>query len=352
MKNYLIKITPLEPYTFGGERGFTYNGVDDNGTYYMGSKEIPEQTTILGTLRYLLLKSEGVLKSPPNYSNYEKTKNARICGGDTFQFESDKEQSLGFIEEVSPLFIMDKQENIYIPNPFCNIGKDGKLQLMKMTEGVECSLGNGFAFPENSEAGYEAKKGYGSGFLCISDDKLSNVKKTEDIFTKQLISGNNISQTDDAYFKREVFVMKEGMSFAVYLTLSDEAKDLSESNIIYMGKKNSAFKFETQQINDKNESLDRKVEAFFIKRNMSNSWSYCLSDVFVEEIKYSNFAIVETKKLRNLKTEYKDKGFSRSRQKRYELIKAGSCFYGFQEIKSNYNLSKFGYNHIIQIGGK
>lgn len=352
MKEYLIKITPLEPYTFGGEKGFTHKGVSNNGTYYMGSKEVPEQTTILGALRYLLLKSEGLLKSSADYSDDEKSRIGEICGENTFQFESDKKQSLGFIEKVSPLFILEKDKKIYIANPFCNIGKDGKLQLMKMTEGVECSLGNKISFPENSEFGYKAKEGYGNGYLCISDDKAAIVKKETDIFLKkQPISGNNGCQDEDGYFKREVVVMKEEFSFGVYVTLSNGANNIPKSNIIYMGKKNSAFRFDVIEGKSVG-SLDQQVKDFFESCCIKDKWSYCLSDIYIKEISYNNFAIVETKKLRNLKTEYISGRFKRSRQERYEIIKAGSCFYGFQEIESNSNLNKFGYNHIIQMGGK
>ena len=124
MKKYLLKIHPLEPFTFGGENGFSFEEIDYKGTYFMESKKKPEQTTVIGLVRYLMLQSEGLLKNNFSYSMEEKEKMAVVCGTETFSFQPEQEQSFGYIKELSPLFLLDEEEDIYIRNPYCNIAQN------------------------------------------------------------------------------------------------------------------------------------------------------------------------------------------------------------------------------------
>ena len=49
---YLVKMTPLEPYCFGTDQSAPYIGAENGGkgTYFIRSKALPEQTTLLGTV--------------------------------------------------------------------------------------------------------------------------------------------------------------------------------------------------------------------------------------------------------------------------------------------------------------
>ena len=48
---YLVKMTPLEPYCFGTDQSAPYISAENGGkgTYFIRSKALPEQTTLLGT---------------------------------------------------------------------------------------------------------------------------------------------------------------------------------------------------------------------------------------------------------------------------------------------------------------
>ena len=54
MAVYKVLFHPIEPYFLGNERSFGFD--KGNIRYYAESKEMPSQSTILGTLRYLGLK--------------------------------------------------------------------------------------------------------------------------------------------------------------------------------------------------------------------------------------------------------------------------------------------------------
>ena len=66
---YLVKMTPLEPYCFGTDQSAPYIGAENGGkgTYFIRSKALPEQTTLLGTLRCMILESQGLLKENFDY---------------------------------------------------------------------------------------------------------------------------------------------------------------------------------------------------------------------------------------------------------------------------------------------
>lgn len=343
---YLVKIKPLEPYTFGGENGFSYEEIEYNGSYYMNSKNLPEQTTLIGTMRYLLLQSEGALKSNFQYSPEEKERMEKICGKDSFQFEQEN-QEFGYIKELSPMFLIDHEEDIYIQNPYCNkISEKTGFSPIQLKEAVESSMGT-INFPVSGESGYEGKQGFARGYICITNEK-KEIK--QDIFSTQTFSGNNLGLEEDGYFKREAISMKD-MAMGLYITLDEQAKELPKKTIVFMGKKGCAFQIVSKKVEDAI-TLDKQAESFFEKFNTKEPWYYCLSDVFIkEDVTYKNFAIVETKKMRNLATIYINAKFMKKRQRQYQLLQAGSSFYKeAPELKESY-LTRMGYNHIIKIGG-
>ncbi len=85
-KTYLMRMKPLEPYTFGTDIGFRFKMEETAGkkkekeiagkvSYLIPSKEMPEQTTVLGILRYLILKEKDILCPDFRYSSKEQEKN-------------------------------------------------------------------------------------------------------------------------------------------------------------------------------------------------------------------------------------------------------------------------------------
>lgn len=90
--NYLVKIRPLEPYAFGTDKTSAYVGAErtGEGTYLVRSKNVPEQTTLLGMLRYITLEAEGLLKTDYSYTPDERAKMKQCIGPDSFQFSAPK----------------------------------------------------------------------------------------------------------------------------------------------------------------------------------------------------------------------------------------------------------------------
>lgn len=343
---YLVKISPLEPYSFGGDQNFKYKDEVPTGkeSYFLRSKEVPEQTTILGTLRYLILQEKGLLKTSFTYDVEERNKMKGYIGGESFSYLKTKAQNFGSLKSISPVFLMNQGGDILVKNPFHNTAENG-YQAMKMGASVETSYGN-ISLPLVGE--YDAKNGHAYGFI-----NLSNKKVETGLFDTKLVVGNQKNGTEeskkDGFFKREMKTLKEGYCFAVYVETEEDV--LPQKTVAYMGKKKSAFLIETEK--ERPDDLSEKVQACFCEGDI---WYYALSDIVVQQpLNYGQFCIVEEKYQRNLETIHGENGHAKrvKSEIRHHLIESGSVFYQTEPvIAENENAKQIGYNRVVKIGGK
>lgn len=343
---YLVKMTPLEQYAFGDDQGFKYPGEKGTGkeSYLVRSRELPEQTTILGLLRYLVLQDQGMLKTDFQYTKEEHAMMQQYIGAESFSFSSGKLQDFGYIHEVSPVFLVNDKEDILIRNPYHNKAKSGysPIQMEEVTTDTSAGI---ITLPKTGE--YSAKDGYASGYFNLATGEIEN-----NLFQTKLISGNrknNPTDSDeDGYFKRALKLLKKGYSFAIFA----DVEKLPKNAIGYMGKKKCTFSIETKEVHDID--LAGMVRECFKKND--ETWYYALSDIVIDEnTSYDNFCIVEEKHQRNLETIYSETSHLKKLRKseiRYNLIQSGSVFYKSCHLKlNNKNCEQIGYNKIVQLGG-
>lgn len=346
---YLVKFRPLEPYSFGTDQSFKYQGVANMAkeTYFVRSKKMPEQTTILGALRYLLLQHKGLLKADFYYTTEEKYQMNELIGPQSFSFECKEKQNFGVLHSISPVFLVDSNNHPYVKNPFHNKSDKSGYQPIKMGEKEYHTSAGILKLPATGE--YNAKEGYAGGYYGL---KSHDVIDEGEIFTSHILTGNRKNNQnengEDGYFKREVYALKDEYQFAVYV----EADDMPEKGIVYMGQKKSAFAVTTSETEDN--ELDVQVQEAFKE---GPEWMYALSDVVItEELSYDSFCIVEQKKIQNLETVYNEKNHTkrlRKSQKQYNLIQSGSVFFERCPVcTDNENHKQIGYNYIVKIGGK
>ena len=344
---YLVKMTPIGQYSFGNEQGFKYPGETETGkeSYLVRSEEIPEQTTILGLLRYLVLQSQGFLKTDFHYTPEQQKKMEKYIGARSFSFQTKEIQDFGYIQKISPVFLVNEKEEILIRNPYHNkASKKGYEPIQMEEEIIETSAGK-IIMPKIGE--YNAKNGYANGYYNLTTGDIE-----QDLFKTYLMSGNRKNDRKDSdkecYFKRELKTLKEGYSFAVFADVTE----LPANTIAYMGKKKSVFLVESKEV--QNINLKEMVEACF--KSSNDVWYYALSDLMIEQsVKYDTFCIVEQKYQRNLETVYKEQNHLQKLKKseiRYNLIQRGSVFYQNCNLNlSNPNHTKIGYNKIAKLGG-
>ena len=61
-KRYLVKLTPIGKFFFGGDMRFGINGKEEKfSSYIIESSKMPQQTSLLGMMRFLLLSKDKTL---------------------------------------------------------------------------------------------------------------------------------------------------------------------------------------------------------------------------------------------------------------------------------------------------
>lgn len=115
---YLIKLTPLDKFFFGQKKTFG----DDNANYFVYSSLFPQQTALLGLLRYQLLQIAGEDVFKDNKIQDEH-KAGELIGKQSFSpFVKDKLQ-FGIIQSLSPVFIIDKKNDEGKEEYFLPVGR-------------------------------------------------------------------------------------------------------------------------------------------------------------------------------------------------------------------------------------
>ncbi|MBR2877887.1 MAG: hypothetical protein IKB92_02175 [Clostridia bacterium] len=307
MKQYLVKITPQEPYFFGNERSFKFPGDENSGQvnskYYAKSEKTPAGSTIMGMLRYVLLPVKKTDFS--KYTDEDKRKNAVAVGPESFCFGKEG-QNFGLIKEISPLFIING-EDFLVPAPFYHKYGEKTYSPFREYKAVKTPDGEYLYTGE-----YNSKNGVFSGYMRLSDGKIF---EDNDIFLFESRNGRNSFMKEDVFFRRQYVGMKPGFSFGVYATLEDGAAP--ENTVVFMGQKKSVFSVSfIPQGNTITEKIGRLLNPGEI---------YCFGDSFIKRDIYKDmlFAVVKTREYRGFSTNY---GKVKKEETLYRTVAAGSIF--------------------------
>ncbi len=356
MTKYLVKIKPLEPYFFGDENTIR---IGEENRYYVSSLLKPSATTIMGMLRYTVLKNAGVLKTDREYNCVEKELLKKLIGEKSF--EPNDNTDYGVIKGVSPLFLMSGND-IYIKLPLNHkMHKDKK---DKNDEKIYNTQYTPFEMGCEALTSYKTinlpQKGEFDPKKTVSDDMYVNIN-TGDIIKDGYKDGFVLFDsfekiTCKKYSKKEGFmkkifrVLNKDFCFAVVVEIDEDDEKVNFDNkyttTCYMGREKSTFLLEFSE----GFSLENKIaESNFAKMCGQVEFGYALGDIVVKESPtYSDFAMVQTQNLRYLTT---DGGkYIKRNEKLYNVISAGSVFYKVGDIKCLGN-DKFGLNKIITFGG-
>jgi CRISPR-associated protein Cmr3 len=297
MSTYKIKIKPVDTFYFGGEKKFNPADSTDSN-YLVESLKTPQQTTILGMLRYALLKE---LIKPE-----KSRRTADLIGEAGFDAKSVK---YGIIEKLSPVFI-EKEGDLYI-----EAGLDYQLYNNKGTKSdypihLELTSIGGSARSSIHKAdkvyfysNYDPKQP-AEHYLTIKgahNTPVSNLIPYNDIFKECQQPGNKKDRTGntsmEGFYKQTKFRMEEGFNYCVFLQSGEELLDTSF--FATLGGDQSLF-----QINLKKEAKDvfpcnpvAKQEKGIVK---------LISHAFINSSSLNNtyFSFLETTDFRYLRTKY------------------------------------------------
>ncbi|WP_304297308.1 type III-B CRISPR module-associated protein Cmr3 [Porphyromonas gulae] len=388
---YLIKLTPLDKFFFGQKKTFG----DDNANYFVYSSHFPQQTALLGLLRYQLLQIAGVDVFKDNKIQ-DTNKAAKLIGEQSFSpFVKDKLQ-FGIIQSLSPVFIIDKKNDEGKEEYFLPVGR----RFQKKKEKAPYNLLHLFCetgCPPIFEA-YDPKKELASCWLSSNGTTLLN---EEDFFIKDERIGIRKdykgTTNDDAFFRQRYYhfknfkerksektneckqspVREHDFCFATILEIKREIeyKELDkrlDKRIVYLGGERQPFLME---VSEEKKASDLTIKSSSLTSDEKHYTVVLLSDAKIEpnHLKGVKFASTEVKDFACLLTHVGTRKFYNKKKKReeqylekdetalshqHELYARGSVFYFDTEDQANQfcedlekvpNFYTIGYNRAIII---
>lgn len=386
-KRYLVTLTPLGKYFFGGENTFVPAAKsaknESRSNYFARSKPYPQQTTVLGMLRYAILLRLDSLN--------EKAVNQKHLIG-AYGFKTNYEGAYGMLQTLSPVFLL---EGDHINGKYwLEAGKDwqkyfvyneakdkvyeptgSKPSLRAKQEKVMFSLLDSSPAlltikkptPNGAER-FDPKETYGSYLKNYynPEEYLSSDEFFKEATQVGVKKHYKHLQADEGFFKQTYFKLKEDVAFAFYVDAETEKGfDLSslDGSFCPMGADGSEFRLAVKLIDENGKDVFKDIEERNQREKDSPVKITLLSDAMVDNslFPHCRFAISDSKDFRHIETtvdtqKYHNIGKPIDTAKRsatkYHLLAAGSVLYPHNTTEVTKHLNKIpfrniGYNHYI-----
>lgn len=251
-RTFEVTLTPLEPYFFGGEKTFFKdpNKPSESQEYYVRSNLYPQQTALLGAIRYTLLEQNGLLP----IQNY-KTEAERLIGPQSFDMCGGTEQCFGVIGEMSPLFFKDA-------NGWWRVTEKSKgFNLQTQTGSLNATLSDPIPKETLLLGGYKAKEGIKRTWIDANGNVVDNdnVPDNSAIFSETVRVGIHKEKgkdNEEAFFKQVYIQLKNQYRFVFRILLKENENFVFErpennqkqiqffDTVISMGGERSPFRME------------------------------------------------------------------------------------------------------------
>ncbi|MFD2520358.1 type III-B CRISPR module-associated Cmr3 family protein [Emticicia soli] len=331
---YLVTLKPRSKFFFGGDRTFT---AQERQNYYAHSTHFPQQTALLGMLRYAILNERGFLE--------EEEEKEKLVGATGFDLEA---VSHGIIKTISPVFLLEKQA-VWLS---AGLDRQGDI-VLKLSESKTLRLD-----------GYDAKKGLSQYFIS-SDNSSESLKKLDDFFKDNPQVGNakdRKGQTQpDAFFKHNYksFKRQEKINYESLFAFGFELEtteeiEFSKIKTVFLGAE-SSFTIELTPSNGIFETIESTNQLLKAKE-ASNHKIVLLSDCFIPDLgvlkSYSSFILTDKpvpfKFNINKQSDYYT---SINRSNQYHLLSRGTVIYPkditevTELIEASIAFRTIGYNH-------
>ncbi|MDP2061227.1 MAG: type III-B CRISPR module-associated Cmr3 family protein [Flavobacteriaceae bacterium] len=389
MTAYRIDLVPLERFFFGGENTF---GEKNSENYYVRSNYYPQQTTLLGTLRYLLLKSaDGLMdKDGKIIDGKEGTANGLI-GINSFD-TSNHSDGYGKIKKLSPVFVTGPDGDYlaqsrefalnWIEDEISGKQRQGIVPLKYRKQKGQSFLAGNKNFIPYLE-GLKAKTVFPHILLNLSNKQMRysdfsialRGNPMTGIFIEEEQIGINKKEKENGFYKQVGFRMLDGYGFGFYAEFVEGFNKI-QSKTIKMGADKSWFNVSVAPIKNNDSTyelfMNQKPTNIFQYPNSPSGKIVLLSDTYIERDFFNrniDFALAGTYIFKYLQTNRRGIGkkFKNEKAKfymdkstqNYELLKKGSVLFVdyarkekiLKEITGNGNTAaafhQVGYNYAI-----
>lgn len=357
---YLLRLTPSEAFFFGSERTFG----EDNAMYFVRSNRFPQQTTLLGIIRYKLLESIHKLDKQHEQVAID------LIGANSFTTKISN-PNFGVIKALSPAFLLKGNE------PYHTVPKDWGYRFQteqNLPLLVSTKVDAAGKFPA-----FNPKEGLCDSFINSSSHKI----KPEDIFKSEVRTGitkpnrkkagEEEEEIDESkgFYKQEVLrFASRNWAFGVLVWLESDAgaklmEHLNANPWARLGTENRQAKLEMTPISDVlaylRVPIGEKPATDQVQKVILLSHSYADRTIYTDCV----FAVTETIDFRNIETSVATRDFSalyrtnkdgnnlnaahRSDVK-LNLLESGSVFYVSNEKLADFQQKLKQANHFRAIG--
>lgn len=263
--HYMVRLTPIGSYFFGGEVTFGEGGKQN---YYVKSNPLPQVSSLLGLMRYEVLRQQGKL----SYSKDETTLREieTLIGQQGFSINY-KTDSYGIIRSISPIFIENQSEERFYTRMPLDEGIDFCFE-----KDIECS------FSSSCEQHYGVNlkdydyKNFSNYMYWISGD-LHKIDEDSIFYNREQIGitkNGRKANEQDAYFKMVTAGLKSGYNFAFTLETTQEINEVADE-MVFLGGNRSVFKMNITKIEQKQDFFC----SYFSGLHKEGRW-LLLSDAF------------------------------------------------------------------------
>ncbi len=367
MAKYRVILKPIEHFFFGVEK---VGNLGNRKTYYLETAEFPQQTSILGLLRYMILmkneKLEGNISSDKSIID--------LIGSESFP--GNPITGYGLINEISPVFIYNiKSQIAYFPRPLdweyhysekrdegrvCYGIKEEPIDLIPYLDGYDAKKEEEqFLISSKGESiplWYDKEKNQG----ILRKQVKAGTQKNPERFIPDSAEDKKSEARNEAYYKQEFLYMDHKYSYACIADIEDEGLG-SYKTVLPFGGERSSFAVSFELL-DNAESLN---ECYLNLQPQNDCLKIeLLSDSYLNQdiLRLTCFAICGTSGFRNLRTKTTTENHSRISEieadncaqfsSRLQLLKRGSVLF-FDSIEQlqeaekmfiNEAFTKIGYN--------
>ena len=378
MIHYKITLKPLGSFYFGNERNF---GIGENANYFVHSRYFPQQTSLLGLIRYQILQQ----KQAWDKAGKLHSDASQWIGKHSFTLEKrNEDQGYGYIEYLSPLWLEVDGEPYFVApkNHGFNLRLAERGQCISGPLG-SASLQEQLPLLSNEKGAYDAKKNGVSKLLLNAGGKK---KKWDETFCKEVQVGikKDSAEKDSGGFFRQTryrFPQKGVHAFGCKLSLSDQAGKLfgdSGSWLVRLGGDQSSFLMEVELLDSLNPQKPFSPEELPPLKALSDYHQvYLLSEAYVPQdwlppcdfaltespvdFRYLKTSVSKTKRYYNVaslkkrKNETSRDDLARLSNK-YQLLPRGSVLFVKKEAQpteepgaflDRKGMQRIGYNHYV-----
>jgi len=366
----LIRLKPLNPFFFGTNKTFS-----DETLHDVTSSYFPQQTHLLGMLRFFLLQSGGHVKLRRRgrwVKNSDFKKAFDLVGGFDKNNSKQQEEKFGIIQSISPVFIISTKdgsiEDFHFVAPkdtgldtkivelkgisqIANKKRDKQYQILNYNPkiGVVNALTTS-SFWGNYSNDTIAKRGYDQK---ITDEYLKELKLKPffDVFKDVSQVGirrdreTKTVQADDdgSFYNKTSYMFKENkFEFAFIVDIDKEFEE--KDGFVYLGADRSTFRLKV-------EDYSEELKALYPSLSDNSNKQVALSDIEVENFDDIEFMLNEDyiahayMKRVIEKQQRASSKYSKSRQQCF--IPKGSVIYFKNDFDSSSLEKKFGYNSLL-----